>query len=525
MLLICFLILFAQLNNLQVRDSARLDANPLNHTLPPNAPSPFFQPRGEIITADGVVIASSRRTHDVYKYLRVYPQSTAVMFSDITGYYANAVSAYAFGVEDSYNSYLEEHPVAQGSLGAVLHQKDETDNVYLTLSEKLQAAAMQALDSSSVKDGGAIVALDPQTGAVLAMYGYPNFNPNRFAVHDPAAVDRLVAEDNRVAARTGLDPRANYAISVTHPPGSTMKVVTTSAVYDHDRGIALQFFKPVSSITFPNSPGAKRLQNYGGEVCPANGGYLPQILAYSCDTAYAQIGYELGYTSWSKEAEAFGFCLGSKRNPDLCSKPADIPPIDLPDAAPSLIAPSSIDGQNPLEGYSAIGQFDDQATVLEMAMVASAIADGGEIMAPHVVDKIVNPYGETEFHYQPHVWRRATTADTAAKVRSLMTGVTLTQGATAQALFSSWYAQGGPTIAAKTGTAEPFENTCATDNWLIALGPAGKNQTPSVAVAAMIPVSPSECTGTPLSEPTGATVAGPVLLPVLKAALALQGGY
>ena len=216
-----------------------------------------------------------------------------------------------------------------------------------------------------------------------------------------------------------------------------------------------------------------------------------RILAYSCDTAYAQIGDELGYPTLATEAHAFGFCLGLPGS-SACDNGA--PPIDLPDAAPSLLPPvSAIGNSEPYAGYSAIGQYDDGATVLQMALVASAIADNGVIMAPHVVDRAVNGYGETEFTYHPHVWRRATSAVTAAEVRHLMTGVTLTPGGTAQGLFASWYAGGGPTIAAKTGTAEPGANTCGTDNWLIALGPAADGQTPTIAVAAMVPVTQAEC--------------------------------
>jgi cell division protein FtsI/penicillin-binding protein 2 len=159
-----------------------------------------------------------------------------------------------------------------------------------------------------------------------------------------------------------------------------------------------------------------------------------------------------------------------------------------------------------------------------MALVASAIADNGVIMAPHVVSRAVNPYGQTVFTYHPHIWLRATSTSTAEQVRQLMTGVTGATGlqdTTAGSLFAGWYAFGGPTIAAKTGTAEPGANTCGTYNWLIALGPAAKGQTPTVAVAAMIPVPPSECSAAGYS-PTGATVAGPVLLPVLQAALGIK---
>lgn len=517
-LLLCFVLLFVQLNNLQVREGAALRANPLNQQVT-QTQSPFFQARGEIISADDVVLAYSRRTRDIFRYLRVYPSPTARMFSDITGYYANAVEADT-GVESTYNNYLQEHPAPRGSLGAVLGQHSETDNVYLTLSEKLQAVAMASLDSSAAKDGGAIVVLDPRTGAVLAMYSYPNYNPNTFAVHNPAAVNKLAARDERIATSGGFDPRVNYAISAREPPGSTMKIITTSAIYDHHPSIANQYFPPTSAYIFPNSPGAPAFHNYAGETC---GGYLAFDLAVSCDTAFAQIGDELGYQALSEEAHAFGFCLGLPTSAS-CANGSGVPPIDLPDAVPSLLPPSStIDGQNPYIGYSAIGQFDDDSTVLEMALAASAIADNGKIMAPHVVDRAVNEYGETEFRYHPHLWRRATSAATAAQVRQLMTGVTLTPGGTAQGLFASWYAQGGPTIAAKTGTAEPTQNTCGTYNWLVALGPAAKGQTPTVAVTAMVPVTQAECSAGGYN-PTGASVAGPVLLPVLQAALALQGG-
>jgi peptidoglycan glycosyltransferase len=521
-LLLCFVLLFVQMNNLQVREASAVKANPFFQTTT-TVPSPFFEDRGEIITDDGVVLAYSRPTKDIFKYLRVYPKYTAEMFSDITGYYANAVAADT-GVEAYYNNYLEEHAAPPGSLGAVLRQRGETDNIYLTLSEKLQAAAMASLDASTAKDGGAIVVLDPRSGAVLAMYGFPTFNPNAFAVHNPARVNALAARLNRLAARGGYDPRLNYAISEREPPGSTMKVVTTAAIYDHDPKIERQFFKPVASITFPDSPGSPPFHNYGGGICPAGGGYLPQILAYSCDTAFAQIGDELGYPTLATEAHAFGFCIGLPGS-SACENSSGVPPIDLPDAAPSLLPPvSTVDGSNPYAGYSAIGQFDDGATVLQMALVASAIADNGVIMAPHVLDRVVNEYGETEFTYHPHIWRRATSALTAEEVRHLMTGVTLTPGGTAQALFAGWYAEGGPTIAAKTGTAEPGSNTCGTDNWLIALGPAATGQTPTVAVAAMVPVTQQEC-NSGIFSPTGASIAGPVLLPVLKAALALQGGF
>jgi peptidoglycan glycosyltransferase len=169
--------------------------------------------------------------------------------------------------------------------------------------------------------------------------------------------------------------------------------------------------------------------------------------------------------------------------------------------------------------YSAIGQYEDQATALQMALVAAGIADNGTIMAPHVLDKIVGSEGD-EVVYKPHPWLQATSASTATEVRKLMTGVTTIPNATAYSLFQGYYSLGLPTIAAKTGTAEPTLNTCGTYNWLIALGPAAPGQVPSVVVAAMVPILSSVACSV---NPTGASIAGPVLLPLLEAALKQQG--
>ena len=517
-LLLCFALLFLQLNNLQVKQATALNNNYLNQHLP-GSTSEWKEPRGSIISADGVVLAYTRPSRGANKYyLRVYPHRTAAMFSDITGYYATAAEANPFGIEASYNKLLRQHESPANSLGALLDQHTETDNVYLTISEKLQAVAMQALNSAPVSFGGAIVAIDPRNGDILAMYSNPSYNPNLFSVNSFTKVNALATKLNSRGACdvSKLNPLCNYATEEPEFPGSTMKVITTAAMFDHDPKLQTEKFKYRSSLPFPSSP---PLSNYGGESC---GGDLALILADSCDTAYAQLGDQLGVESLSAEAHSFGFCVG-EGTLSSCGDTSFVPPLDLPNTEPSVFpGASTIAGSAAYLGYSAIGQFDDKATVLQMALVASAIANNGVIMAPHVVTRAVNGYGETEFTYKPHAWLKVTSANTATQVRQLMTGVTRTPGATAYSLFSGWYSVGGPIIAAKTGTAEPLENTCGTYNWLIALGPAGPGQTPTVAVAAMIPVNKTECS-TAGYAPTGASVAGPVLLPVLQAALAQQG--
>ncbi|MGO8875972.1 MAG: penicillin-binding transpeptidase domain-containing protein [Acidimicrobiales bacterium] len=501
-MLVCFALLFVQLANIQVRQARALDRNPLNAV---TKPSPYFEPRGEIISADGYVLAMSRRTSDGYHYLRVYPSLTAEMFSDITGYYATAVEASPFGVEASYDQYLTQHETPITSLHDLLTQHSETDDVTLTVSERLQAVAMQALDAQTDgQSGGAVIALDPRNGAILAMYSNPSYDPNLLSVHNPAVVNALAAKYNSLPNQE--NPLYDNAISALHPPGSTFKVITTSAIYDHDPALATRSYPDTDFYAFPNTGNPpKTIHNYGYEFC---GGDLATVLARSCDTSFSEIGNELGADSLASESQAFGF--------------GSVPPIDIPGAAASVFPPASaIDAPSasPYLGYSAIGQYDDNATVLQMALVAAGIADNGTIMAPHLVNKAVGSDGSTEFVYQPHAWLQATSAATAATVRQLMTGVTNNPVGTAYGLFQGYYSMGLPTAAAKTGTAEPGGSQCGTYNWLIAMAPAAPGQTPSVVVAAMVPVLSSLACSI---DPTGASVAGPVALAVLEAALQQQ---
>jgi len=497
-LFICFAMVFLQLNNIQVRESDALAKNPLNSI---GTLSSFVQPRGEIITADGKVLAYSKSVGGTYHYQRVYPPLTAEMFSSVTGYYATAVEADPFGVESYYDKYLSQHESPITSLHDLLTQHLETDDVVLTLSERLQAIAMQSLDASAGANGGAVVALDPRDGDILAMYSDPTYNPNMLSQLNPKAVNAVA--DGFNSRPNNLNPLFNNAIEATHPPGSTFKVITTAAIFDHKPSIATQTFPVETTYSFPNSGSPpKTLHNYAFGEC---GGDLAHILAYSCDTSYSQVGDELGAENLALEARAFGF--------------GQVPPIDLPSAQASHFPPPSAINATTYMAYSAIGQYEDQATALQMALVAAGIADNGTIMAPHVLDKIVGSEGD-EVVYKPHPWLQATSASTATEVRKLMTGVTTIPNATAYSLFQGYYSLGLPTIAAKTGTAEPTLNTCGTYNWLIALGPAAPGQVPSVVVAAMVPILSSVACSV---NPTGASIAGPVLLPLLEAALKQQG--
>ena len=409
------------------------------------------------------MLAYSRATNDGYGELRVYPAATASLFADITGYDSVAVGA-ATGLESEYHLFLDQHNSPATTLGQLLTQHKTTDDITITVSVALQREAAAALGGRT----GAVVAIDPQTGAILAMYGNPTFDPNLFSVHNPTAVNNTYAK----LVNEPTSPLIDYATAQAKAPGSTFKVVDTSAIFDHAPKIANKYFPSVSSIPLPDTAG-QTLSNFAGEYC---GGNLAQILLRSCDTAYALVGQQLGADNLYNEATSFGF--------------DNVPPVDLPQgevAASNFPTPQDLAGDVPGLMKSAIGQENVTATTLQMALVAAGIGDNGVIMAPHLLHQVVDDQGNVVETYQPHPWRRATSATTAATVRNLMLGVTENPAGTAYGVFPSYL----PPVAAKTGTAQINATGCGTYNWLIATAPAGPGQTPTVAVAAIVPIPPA----------------------------------
>lgn len=477
----CFALIFLQLNNFQVRQANALDANPLNpSTAPPNE---LTLPRGEIISADGVVLAKSAPTNDQYGERRVYPEGS--LFADITGYVDSTAFSASDGLEAEYDSYLRQHTTPATTLRQILDEQSGTDSITITVSVKLQRQAAAALGGKL----GAVVAIDPETGAILAMYANPTYDPNDLATHDAAAATKYY---DSLDPSSPTSPLVNGATSERYPPGSTFKVITTAAMFDRDPKLVRKYVPYASYISLPDSTAL--LHNFDGEYC---GGNVAMILAVSCDTAYAEIGMELGASNLGAEARGFG--LGQ------------VPPIDLP---ASEVAASAFPSQAelaapPYQAYSAIGQFDVAETALQDALIASAIADGGTIMTPHLLNKVIGPQGQVVMTYQPHPWLHATSETTAAQVRNLMLGVTADSDGTAYGVFPS-----GLAVAAKTGTAQTTLGGC-TDDWLIATGPAASGEIPKVAVAGVVLGDQPAA----VCEGTGAGVAGPVVSAVLSDAL------
>ncbi len=479
--LACFGLLLLQLGNLQVRQATALRRSPFQP--PVNGGDPFEQPRGEIVSSDGVVLAESIPTSTGYRYFRHYPDGP--LFASITGYYDVTASSAPYGMEAEYNQFLSPNTPAVHSLDGILTERTGTDSVEITVSTTLQKVAAEALGSYL----GAVVAIDPQTGAILAAYSNPTYNPNKLSSTDTKqAADYYKSLD----PDSGNSPLINGVTAQRYPPGSTFKIVTTSAIFDHDPTLENFVAKPASSISLPDT--ILRLHNFGSETC---GGGLAEDLAISCDTAFAEFGMKLGAQRLYDEATSFGF--------------NQVPPIDLPsnEVIPAVFpTAASFAGNIPGVAYSAIGQENVAETALQDALVASAIADNGKIMTPHFMSRIVDAAGNVIETYKPHPWRQATSAATAEQVRSLMLGVVTSGTASGVGFPPDLH------VAAKTGTAQTSNSPC-NDDWLIATAPAGPGDVPRVAVAAVVVQPPGICDG------TGGAVAGPIVRTVLLAALGL----
>ncbi len=481
-LALLFGLLFVQLNRIQVVEASKLANAPGNSR---NVTNQFSTPRGAILTADGAVVADTIPSNDVYHYQRNYPNGK--LYADISGY--DSIIYGLDGVEAYYNKYLQSHSLPITSFSSLINPKVGADNVVLTISSKLQQTAQSAFGSLR----GAAVAIDPSTGAILAMYSNPSYDPNLLA--SPSGTTETNAWQSYL--KDPAQPMLARAYRRSYPPGSTFKVITSSAVFDHDPALAVKNYPYETQIPLPDTTNV--LANYAHESC---GGTIPSLLAVSCDTGFASIGLDLGASNLAREATAFGF--------------GQVPPIDLYGAAASQFpSAASFATRLPTLAYAAIGQYNVQATPLQMALVAAGIANKGVIMAPHVMKEITDSQARVVSTYADHTWLVATSPSTAASVTTLMEGV-VTHGTAAGIALP------GIAIAAKTGTAQVNLSAAnqaspnGNDNWMIAFAPA---QNPTIAVAVVVPAQPGINSGS-----TGAQYAGPIVKAILSAALGVGSG-
>ncbi|HEV3504949.1 MAG TPA: penicillin-binding transpeptidase domain-containing protein, partial [Actinomycetes bacterium] len=392
-MMVLFLALFVQVNYLQIIRADHLKNHPANTRA---IVRDFSRPRGVIQTSDGVVLAQSVPTDNEFERLRQYPEGD--LFSHLTGYFSFNFGA--DGLERTYNDDLvgRKEQLQFDKLSDLLVKKERVGDVTLTISKRVQQLAAEQLGERK----GAVVAVDPTNGAILALADYPRFDPNVLSSHNMAEVkqnwDALNADPDK--------PLLPRAYRERYFPGSSFKVVTAATALATGVATTTQPVYPqLSSLPLPQT--TQPLANFGGGTC---GGALPVVLAVSCNTAFAQLGMDLGPERLASGAEGFGF--------------GKTPPIDLPSAAASNF-PSADDlsGNKPVQAKSAIGQQDVQATPLQMALIAAGIANGGVIMTPHLLSEVRNSDSEVVRRYEPQPWLQALPADVAAMARDLMVGV------------------------------------------------------------------------------------------------------
>lgn len=493
-LMACFLALFVQLNRLQVFDAAELNRRPDNGR---EIVRDFNRPRGDIVTADGVLVAHSEKSEGRYRYQRTYPRQD--LFAHTVGSYSLLFGS--TGVEKQYNDQLSGNTSEFRFRGFLdpFTEEPNVGTVDLTLRADVQEVARDALGQKL----GSVVALDPRTGEILAMWSYPAFNPEFTALNDPVAAEAFKQGFDRDPAK----PLLARAYRDRFFPGSTFKVITASAGLESGKVTEdTPVFPPAGGYQPPLT--TRTIRNFDGATC---GGALIALLRVSCNSGFAEMGAELlGPDPMVERAEAFGF--------------NDTPPLDLPGAVESVFptdygkrlrggsAPGNADVYEgtPQLAQASIGQFDVSASPLEMALVAGAIGNGGVMMTPHVMSEIRDRKGEVVDQYQDTPWKTAVQPATAAVMRKAM--VEVVAKGTAERMAIDGVEVGGKTGTAQLGTTPPRSHA-----WVIGFaGPAGEPA--HVAVAVLVQGQQGA------SEQTGGRVAAPIAARVLKAALLAQGG-
>ncbi len=476
-LLVLFLALFAQINYLQVFASSRILANPGDTYR--RMVSEYNVQRGEILARVGkTVLANSRPTTGSFKYLRRYPRGS--LYATLTGFYS-----FVYGpsqLEYAYNSYLGASDTSRMSIVDRLLGKTGGvgDNVITTIDPTLQQVATRALGNRQ----GAVVAMDPRTGEVLALVTAPTYDPNSLSSHDPKAMQQAWAKLNNDPNK----PMLSKAQGELYPPGSTFKLITASAALQNGYGPSSLWPNP-PALTLPLTTHV--LTNFGGEHCL---GGIPQLtltqaLTVSCNVVFGEIGLKLGADKLVAQAQAYGF---DKQIP-----------FDIPFQTGYIPSPSYFQQRTPATAFSAIGQDQVTANPLQMALVASAIANGGTEMQPRLVKEVVAPDGSLVQEFKPTVWGNPISPTTASELTQMMVDV-VNQGTGTAAQIPH------VTVAGKTGTAE-HGGTQPPHAWFVSFAPASN---PQIAVAVVVLNG-----GNYGSDATGGLVAAPIAKAVMESAL------
>jgi len=425
--------------------------------------------RGVILSADTVVAAESDPLEGGQTFVRNYP--TEDRYAHTVGFVSVLFGARGLEREHAEDLVSNRDTTISGVLNALMGGDPRPRGLRLTIDDRLQTVARSALGD----DRGAVFAIDPSTGAVLAVVSTPGFDPNSLVGADAQPAGQELEDDPD-------QPLLDRSIAKTYPPGSTFKVITTAAALDAGiAGPSTEFADPVA-LNLPGSTAT--ISNYNKDVCvdgtPVT---LEEAFVRSCNTVFAALGMEVGAEELIATAERFGF--------------NNAIPYDLEVLTSVVPQANSFALDPPAVAQNAIGQRDVRATPIQMALVAAAVANGGEIMIPYVVADVFTADGLIESSTTPTLWRRATSPASAAVLTDMMERV-VTAGTGRNAAVP------GVRIAGKTGTAEV--TGAPPHAWFIGFGPVdavpGQRQ---IALAVVV-----ESGGSVGETASGGSVAAPI---------------
>lgn len=433
----------------------------------------YSRERGPILVGDQA-IASSTETDDRLKYLREYAEGR--LYAPATGFYSIVYGA--SGIEAQANSILagtDDSLFVRRVIDQLTGEQVKGGSVQLTLNARAQRAAFDALDGRK----GAVVAIDPTTGAILALVTSPSYNPDALSSHDTRAVraayEELTANPDK--------PMLDRASRETYPPGSTFKLVTAAAALESGQFQRDSRVRNSAALDLPQT--TVDLPNYDGQPCqPGGRATLEDALKRSCNAAFGQIGLDLGADALREQAEKFGFNRG----------------FEIPMTSARSRFPENPDP--PQTAQSAIGQFDVRATPLQMAMVAAAIGNRGVLMNPFLVREVRAPDLSVLDRTDPKELGEAISPQSANALAEMMVTV-VEEGTGSNARID------GVRVGGKTGTAQQG-NDRRPHAWFVSLAPVDD---PQVAVAVVL----EDGGGAP--EVSGNELAAPIARAVMRAVL------
>ncbi|WP_406515187.1 penicillin-binding transpeptidase domain-containing protein [Streptomyces sp. NBC_00873] len=476
----CLLLLVALLLNaarIQVFQADELDDNPANRR---RTIARYDQPRGNILVGKKSV-TGSRNTDERLTYERTYTDGP--LYAPVTGYASQTYGTTLIeNAEDDILSGTDPLLAPLPLWDEITRSRQPGGNVATTVKDSMQRAAYAGLGGRR----GAVAALEPSTGKILALVSTPSYDPERLSGTGSSVTDAW-----RQFNRARSQPMLNRAIRQTYPPGSTFKIVTAAAALDAgvvedpdaETDTPSPYVLPGTSTTLPNEAS-------GCENAP-----LAEAIRVSCNTVMAHLGVEVGLDGMVKAARKFGF-------------------NDTGLKIPSGVAKSNFDTDmsNDQLALSSIGQFNTTATPLQMAMVASAVANGGDLKHPYLVDRTTTSSGTTVHQNSPRSYHQAMSPRTATQLRQMMIDV-VEQGTGSNAAI------GGATVGGKTGTAQHgIDNSGTPYAWFISWAQAPNSNRPAVAVAVVV-----EDAAAKRADISGGGSAAPIARAVMEAALRADG--